>query len=295
MLEVWGRRNIIRFGAGRLVTQPLQADDDTALDVPVSELRRARLATTDDGRIAVLLFFRSPEFVVNGVATEHHPVPLFLEPEVREQAAELVRAVERELLDAQRFSPSRPDFTPPPLEPSPHGPMRRDVTWAAQRMRSTAHTLREITAVQTIARPDEYVLELAQAGYAGMPGLIAITTVRLLFVSAATVHELPVAALDRAEVVDPPAPGVVATLRVRAHSTVLEFIDWVPMDFARFAEALRLACEVQHVDGSVVAARPSSADLFAEWQLLVEHRRLGMVEDEPFQRQAAGILLATTS
>ncbi|WP_405135743.1 hypothetical protein [Nocardia sp. NBC_01388] len=273
------------------MTQPLRSDDDVAVDVAVSELRRIAGASTEDGRIAVLLFFRSPDFVVNGVATQHHPVPVYLEPELREQAEELVRAVRRELLEARRVAIVRPDFTPPPLVPSQHGPMRQDVTWAAQRMRFPGNMIREITALQTLARSDEYVMELAQASYSGAPGLVAITTLRLLFVGA-EVRELPVAAVDRAEVVNPPAPGAPATLKVHAYPTVLEFIDWAPVDFARVATAVHLACEIQHVDGSIALARPASTDLFAEWQLLVERRRLGMVEDEPFHRQAVGIMLA---
>ncbi|WP_067813374.1 hypothetical protein [Nocardia inohanensis] len=292
MLEVWGRRTVIRYGGGRLVTQPLQADDDIALDIPVAELSRIRVAATDDDRIAVLLYFRSPGFVVNGVATEHHPVPIFLEAEQKDRALELVRDVKRELLAARRVLPPRPDFTPPPLVPSAHGPMRSDVTWAAQRMRFAGNSIREITALQTLARSDEYVMELAQAGHCGTPGLIAMTTLRLLFVGAAVVYELPVAAVDGVEVVNPPAQGAVATLRIHAGPTELEFIDWAPVDFERLAAALRLAQEIQHVDGGIAPARPSSLDLFAEWQLLVERRRLGMVEEEPFQRQALGILVA---
>ncbi|MVU80359.1 hypothetical protein GPX89_24305 [Nocardia sp. ET3-3] len=290
MLEVWGRGVAIRYGNGRLVTQPLRADDEVALDVPVSELHRIRVATTDDDRIAVLLYFRSPEFPMNGVPTQRHPVPIFLEPELRPQATELVRAVEGELLEARRLHPRRPDLTPPPLLPSPHGPMRQDVTAAARRMRFIGHTTHLITALQTLAGPDEFVLELAQATHSGTPGLIAITTQRFLFVGADAVHELPIAAIDRAEVTPPPAPRAVATLRLRAYPTTLEFVDWVAEDFARLAQAVQLACDVAHVDGSILPARPSSADLFAEWQLLVERRRLGMVEDEAFQRQAFGIM-----
>ncbi|MGW4246547.1 hypothetical protein [Nocardia sp. NPDC004722] len=292
MLEVWGRRTVIRFGDGRLVTQPLQADDETALEVPISVLRRTRVATTDDGRIAVLLYFHSPEFVVNGVATQHHPVPVFLEPELREQAAELVRAVERELLDARRVQPPRPDLTPPPLESSPHGPMRRDVTEAARRMRFTGHVTHRITALQTLARPDEFVLELAQATYAGIPGLLAATTLRLLFLGTEAIHELPIAVVDRAEVTPPSAPGTVATLRIHAFPATHDFIDWEAADFARLAEGLRLACEIEQLDGSIGPVRPSAVELFAQWQLLTERRKLGMVEDEAFQRQALGIMLA---
>lgn len=293
VLEVWGQRTAVRFGGGRLVTQPLGVEDDVAVDVGVADLRRIALAEMEDGRIAVLLYFRTPEFVVNGVATQHHPVPVFLEPELRERAVELVRAVQKELLEARRVVGVRPDFTPPALVPSANGPMRQDVTWAAQRMRFSGNMIREISALQTLARADEYVMEIAQSAYGGAPGLVAITTLRFLFIGADSVSELPVAAIDRAEVVDPPAPGAVATLKIHAYPDVLEFIDWAPVDFARVATAVRLACEIQQVDGSIAPSRPSTADLLTEWQLLVERRRLGMVEDDAFQRQAIGIMIAT--
>lgn len=290
MIEVWGTRVAVRYADGRLVTTPLRADNEAALDIAVAELSKIALATTDDDQLALLLFFRSARIGADGTAADRHPVPVFLETEVRVQAQVLVRAVERELVGLRRVFPPRPDLTPPPLVSGPQGTQRADVSAAAARMRNAGNAVREIEILHGCARPDEYVLELAQAGHEGAPGLVAITTLRLLFVSAWAVYELPVAVVTGAEVRT--APGQVVTLRISGAGTELDFLDWEPDDFGRVTEALRLACEIEHVDGSIAASLPSSADLFGEWQLLVERRKLGMVADEPFRRQAVGIMLA---
>lgn len=290
MIEVWGTRVAVRYAGGRLVTTPLRADNEAALDVAVAELSKIALATTDDDQLAMLLFFRSARIGADGTAADRHPVPVFLETGVRVQAQVLVRAVERDLVGLRRVFPPRPDLTPPAPVPGPNGARRPDVAAAAARMRNAGNSVREIEILHGCVRPDEYVLELAQAGHEGAPGLVAITTLRLLFVSAWAVYELPVAVVTGAEVRT--VPGQVVTLRISGAGTELDFLDWEPDDFGRVAEALRLACEIEHVDGSIASALPSSADLFGEWQLLVERRKLGMVADEPFRRQAVGIMLA---
>ncbi|MEV0333561.1 hypothetical protein [Nocardia sp. NPDC050717] len=272
------------------MTTPLRANNEAALDIAVAELSKIALATTDDDQLALLLFFRSARVGADETAADRHPVPVFLETGVRVQAQVLVRAVERELVGLRRVFPPRPDLTPPPAVPGPNGAQRADVSAAAARMRNAGNSVREIEILHGCARPDEYVLELAQAGHEGAPGLVAITTLRLLFVSAWAVYELPVAVVTGAEVRT--APGQVVTLRIAGAGTELDFLDWEPDDFGRVTEALRLACEIEHVDGSIAASLPSSADLFGEWQLLVERRKLGMVADEPFRRQAVGIMLA---
>ncbi|MEU4647874.1 hypothetical protein [Nocardia fluminea] len=289
LIEVWGARVAVRYANGRLVTTPLRADNEIALDVGVAELGRIALANTEDGQMALLLFFRSAQFVVNGAPTDRHPVPVFLETGLREQAQALIRAVERDLVSLRRVFPPRPNLVPPQSVQGPNGPQRPDVTAAARRMRHAGNSLREIDILHSCTRPDEYVLELAQAGHEGAPGLVAITTLRLLFVSAWAVYEFPVSVLTGAEVLR--APGQVVTLRVSGAGTDLDFVDWEPADFTRITEAVRLACEIEHVDGSIAQSMPCSADLFGEWQLLVERRKLGMVDDDPFRRQAVGIML----
>ncbi|WP_446226178.1 hypothetical protein ACTWPB_14630 [Nocardia sp. IBHARD005] len=289
VIEVWGARVAVRYADGRLVTTPLRADNEIALDVGVAELGRIALATTEDGQMALLLFFRSAQFVVNGAPTDRHPVPVFLETDLREQAQALIRAVERDLVSLRRVFPPRPNLVPPQAVQAPNGRHRPDVTAAARRMRHAGNSVREIDILHSCARPDEYVLELAQAGHEGAPGLVAITTVRLLFVSAWAVYEFPVSVLTGAEVRT--EPGQVATLRISGAGTDLDFVDWEPADFTRITEAVGLACEIEHVDGSIAQSMPCSADLFGEWQLLVERRKLGMVDDDPFRRQAVGIML----
>ncbi|MGY0501023.1 hypothetical protein ACWZHB_21270 [Nocardia sp. FBN12] len=287
VIEVWGARVAVRYADGRLVTTPLRADNEIGLDVGVAELGRVALATTEDGQMALLLFFRSAQFVVDGAPTERHPVPVFLETGLREQAQTLIRAVERDLVSLRRVFPPRPNLVPPQSVHGANGRQRPDVTAAAYRMRHAGNSLREIDILHRCARPDEYVLELAQAGHEGAPGLVAITTLRLLFVSAWAVYEFPVSVLSGAEVIS----GQVATLRISGAGADLDFVDWEPADFTRITEAVQLACEIEHVDGSIAATMPSSADLFGEWQLLVERRKLGMVDDDPFRRQAVGIML----
>jgi hypothetical protein len=227
------------------------------------------------------------------VTTQHHPVPVFLEPTLRDQARTLVRAVAADLLEQRRIVRPRPNLTAPRPVPGRTGPVRPDAARAADRMQHAGNMIREITALHAYARPDEYVLEMAQATYSGTPGLVVITSLRLLFIAVGSTHELPVATLDRVEVLL--VPGVVATLRISDSLIELEFAGRHGADFERFARATRLICEMTHVDGSIAPARPNSVDLFGEWQLLMERRQLGMIEDDPFARQAVGILLATQS
>ncbi|MBO0852420.1 MAG: hypothetical protein J2P18_01470 [Nocardia sp.] len=290
MFEVWGRRTAVRYADGRITTTPLGVDDDRAIDVRVSDLREACVAESDAGDLMILLYFRSPEKAVNGVANRRNPTVVLLEPEVTQHAVSLVRAVSDDLLEMRRIVRQRPDLTPPQSVPGPYGPIRPDVAAAAERIRIPGDIGREIAAMHAYARPDEYVLEGAACGFGGAAGLVVITTLRLLFVSAAATYELPVAAIDRADV--SAMPGSPATLRISDGQTDLEFIAAEGEDLIRVGQATRLACEVEHVDGSIVMARPSSLDLFGEWQLLVERRKLGMVDADQFKWEGVGILRA---
>ncbi|WP_051024992.1 hypothetical protein [Nocardia aobensis] len=290
MLEVWGRRTAVRYADGRITTTPLGVDDDVAMDVRVCDLRDACLAEADSGDLLILLYFRAPDYVIKNVATRRNPATIFLESEVFTQAATLVRAIGDDLLEMRRIVRQRPNLAPPRPVPGQYGPIRPDVSRAAERMRTPELCARELAALHAYARPDEYVLECAPCGHRGAPGLVVITTLRLLFVSAGATYEFPVAALDRTDVAGP--PGSVATLRISDGNTDLEFVSTEAEDLLRVDGAVRLACEIEHVDGSIVMARPSSLDLFGEWQLLVERRKLGMVDTEQFKWEGVGILRA---
>ncbi|WP_227979900.1 hypothetical protein [Nocardia spumae] len=290
VLEVWGRRAAIRYADGRLTTTPLGLDDDVALDIRVRDLRDACLAESDNGDLLVMLYFRTPDYVLAGVPTRRNPATVFLEPEVFTQAATLVRAICDDLLEMRRIVRQRPNLTPPRPVQGQFGPIRPDVARAAERMGAPGLCARELAALHAYARPDEYVLECAAGGHRGAPGLVAVTTLRLLFVSAGATYEMPVAAIDRIDLAAP--PGSVATLGISDGGTDLEFVSTEPEHLLRVSQAARLACEIEHVDGSIVMARPSSLDLFGEWQLLVERRKLGMVEPDQFKWEGVGILRA---
>ncbi|MFC4125229.1 hypothetical protein [Nocardia rhizosphaerae] len=287
MIEVWGARVAVRYSDGRLVTTPLRADDEAAIDIGVAELSRIALAATDGDQLALLLFLRSARAGEDGVPADRHPVPVFLETGVRAEAQVLVRAVERDLIGLRRMFPPRPDLVPPAPVPGPVGPLRPDVTMAARR--SDAAGL-EIEILHGCVHTDEYVLDVGRAAHGGVRGLVAVTTLRLLFMAVSAVYELPLAVVTGAEVRG--APGNPMALHVWGAGTELDFLDWAPGEVGRVGEALRLACEIEHADGSIAPATPTSAELFGEWQLLVERRKLGMVADELFRRQAVGIMLA---
>lgn len=289
MMEIWGKTIAVRYGEGRLVTTPLRADNTVALDFALADLHRARVGVTEDDRLLLLLYPKSGDYVSDGVVMQHHPITVFLETELREQAFALVRAIEIDRLALRVASRPRPDLTPPQPLSTPSGMVRPDVDAAAANLSDAAGSAREITALHARALPDEYVLALARATHADESGLLAMTTSRLLFLSTSVGYELPVAVISGVSIAS--ESGV--TLRISAGPHQVEFTDRERSDFARVAHAVRSACDIDRFDGCVETTRPSSADLFAEWQLLLERRKLGMVADEIFQRQAAGIMLAT--
>ncbi|NKY48886.1 hypothetical protein [Nocardia vermiculata] len=280
----------VRYTGGRVVTTPLSVDDRIALDIRVCDLRDVCLVESDSGDLLLLLYFRAPDYRVGGVPTRRGPATVVLEPELLPQAAALVRAIEDELLEMRRIVRRRPNLTPPRPVPGRYGPVRPDVARAAVRMGTPGVCGAEVAALHAYARADEYVLECAPCGYRGTSGLVVITTLRLLFVGPGTGYEFPVAAIDRIDLAAP--PGAVATMRISDGDSELDFLSADSANLARVTDAVRLACEMEHVDGSIVMARPSSLDLFGEWQLLVERRDLGMVDPEQFKWEGAGILRA---
>jgi hypothetical protein len=136
------------------------------------------------------------------------------------------------------------------------------------------------------------VLEIAGAAFRGGAGLVVATTTRLLFVSAHAVFELPLEALEWVQVVW--KPGLVWVLQVADGGPGLEFNARARDDLDRVAAAARHACQLQRAVGAIAPRSPSAADLFTEWQTLLERRQLGMVTGEDFERQAVGLLLAVS-
>jgi hypothetical protein len=294
VLELWGSTAAVRYADGRVVVSPLSADDDRSLDAALGDLHRVMLGLTDEGEGVLLLHLRSPEFPVGGAPNLRCPVSVHVGPDGLEAAKALVTAINADLLELRRVPPAGPLPTPPAAVPSPQGPRHPDVDAAGGRMRHgdrrSGGLISKVHA-QCEAEPGS-VLEMASAAFRGGTGLVVATTTRLLFVSARAVFELPLQALEWVQVVW--KPGLVWVLQVADGGSGLEFNARDRDDFDRVAAAVRHACQLQRAVGAIAPRSPSAADLFAEWQTLLERRQLGMVTDEEFERQAVGLLLAVS-
>lgn len=292
MLELWGSTAAVRYADGRVVVAPLSAEDDKSLDAALDDLHRVMLGLTNEGEGVLLVHLRSPEFPVGGAPNLRCPVSVHVGADGLEAAKALVTAINADLLELRRVPPSRPLPTSPGATASPQGPHRPDVEAAAGRMRHgdrrSGGLIGKVHA-QCEAEPG-CVLEMASVAFRGGTGLVVATTTRLLFVSARAVFELPLDALEWVQVVW--KPGLMWVLQVADGGSGLEFNTRDRDDLDRVAAGVRHACELQRAVGAIVPRWPSGADLFTEWQTLLERRQLGMVTDEEFERQAIGLLLA---
>jgi hypothetical protein len=294
MLELWGPTAAVRYADGRLVVSPLRADDDNKVDAALADLLRVMLGLSDDGDGMLLLHLRSPEFPVGGAPNLRCPVSVRVGADGLEAAKALVTTINADLLELRRVRPAeRPPVAPAPVE-SPQGPRRPDVDAAADRMRHSGRRSGGlISKVHAVCQAEPgCVLEIAGAGFRGGTGVVGATTTRLLFVSEHAAQELPLEALEWVQVTWRPAAFWV--LQIADGGRGLEFTAQRRDDFDRVAAAVRYSCELQRAVGAIGPPWPSAADLFTEWQTLLERHQLGMVPDEQFERQAFGLLLAVS-
>lgn len=280
------------YDGGRLTVARPEAPDERFIDVDVSALLKLRLSYAEPSEhaessdeIDIWIHFRSADFVVNGVRSERQPYRVTVNADQLDEAKALANAVNGDLLDVRRVGRQPSDLTVPLPVPGRRGPERADVTQAADRLHLRQRTARAIGAMHLYARPDEYVLELAFGVYGSAEGLLAITTVRLLFISSEKTLEFPVAGLGGAE-----ATG--GALKVADGFLGLHFTGGHYQDFERFAFAVTFAATRMATEGRAQAVSPSPVELFAEWQLLLERRGLRMVPDDEYHRQGSGILMA---
>jgi hypothetical protein len=294
VLELWGSTAAVRYADGRLVVSPLRAEDDNKVDAALADLHAVMLALNDEGDGVLLLHLRSPEFPVGGVPNLRCPVSVHVGADGLGAAKTLVTTINADLLELRRARPAdRPPAAPAPV-PSPDGPRRPDVDAAADRMRHSGRRSGGlISKVHALCQAEPgCVLEIARAGFRGIAGLVVATTTRLLFVSERTAHELPLEAIEWVQVMW--RPGALWVLQVADGGPGLEFTAQGREDFDRVTAAVRYSCELQRAVGVIGPPSPSAADLFTEWQTLLERRQLGMVPDEQFERQAIGLLLAVS-
>ncbi len=294
MVELWGSTAAVRYADGRLIVSPLSAENDNKVDAALADVHAAMLGLSDDDEGVLLFHLRSPEFLVGGVPNLRCPVSVHVRADGLEAAKALLTSINADLLELRRLRPADRPPAPPALAPSPQGPVRPDVNAAARRMRHgdrRSGVLIGCVHAQCQTEPG-CVLEIAHAGFRGVAGMVVATTTRLMFVREHAAHELPLEALEFVQVTWRPALQWV--LWIGDGGAGLEFTAQRRDDFDRVAAALGYSCELQRTAGAIAARSPSAADLFAEWQTLLERRQLGMVPDEQFERQAVGLLLAVS-
>jgi hypothetical protein len=129
----------------------------------------------------------------------------------------------------------------------------------------------------------------------GGRGLLAVTTGRMLFLpfgaDSRRAYEIPVPALISAQLTDDTAADSGAYgVDVSDGNLTLHFTSTDRADTDRVIGALTFAIQRESADGAVAAPDPGVAQLYSEWELLVERHSLGMVDDAQFQRYGRGIL-----
>lgn len=297
---------ILRHGGGRLQVLRPGADGERVLDVPVSDLLKVRLNRRADDAVVIEIYLRYPTPVLTGVPADRTPLPVLIAEHDMPTATVIVERINAQILTTQRVDMSVPDLTPPAPAWGKSGPTRADVDRAVRRMAPRRETRSAIGALHRMVGPEEFALETALAT-ARPPvgrgrGLLAVTTERLLFLSVGTgsryAYEVPVAALLSArpseEEPDEPDPGVQAPdeygIDIFDGNRTVSFTGADRADTERVIGALNFAIQREAADGAVAPPDPGVAQLYSEWELLVERHSLGMVDDSQFQRYGRGIL-----
>ncbi|WP_332839085.1 hypothetical protein [Nocardia bovistercoris] len=275
------------------------------LDVPVTDLLKVRLSRRADDAVVIEIYLRYPTPVLTGVPADRTPLPVLIAEHDVPAAAEIVERINSQILAGQRIDVTAPDLNPPAPTWAESGPTRADVERAAQRMSQRRDTGGAVTALNRYVTAEEYVLEtavaIAHSPVGGGLGLLAATTERLLFISLDPddpfAHELPIPAVLWARTTEgaPSAPGEVGArgqsgMDVHDGNITLHFSGAERADIDRVTCAVNFAVRRDSADGAAGPADPGVAQLYSEWELLVERHSLGMVDDAQFQRYGRGIL-----
>ncbi|MFI2559028.1 hypothetical protein [Nocardia farcinica] len=300
---------IVRHGGGRLVVLRPGGEGDEGervLDVPIGDLLKVRLSRRADDAVVIEIYLRYPTPVLTGVPADRTPLPVLIAEHDVPAASRIVERINDQILTAQRVDIAAPDLDPPAPVWTADGPTRGDVDRAVSRMTRHEEAADAVAALHHYVLGDEYVLETAVA--TALPpagtgtGLLAATTGRVLFVALGPdesyAYELPVTAVLWAHWSEtaPTAPGEIGADRGRSCVEVhdgnrtLCFTGVDRADMERVAFAVNFAVRREAVDGATGPADPGVAQLYAEWELLVERHSLGMVDDVQFQRYGRGIL-----
>jgi hypothetical protein len=281
-------------------------DGERVLDVPVTDLLKVRLNRRADDAVVIEIYLRYPTPVLTGVPADRTPLPVLIAEHDVPAATEMVDRINGQILASQRIDVAAPDLKPPAPTWGSAGPTRADVDRAVRRMAPKGEAKSAIAALHRYVTADEYVLEtaitVAHPPAGNGPGLLAATTGRLLFISIGAgsryAHELPIPAVLWARTTEGAAvaPGEIGAVRgetgidVHDGNVTLHFAGSDRADTERVTCAVNFAVRRDSADGAAGPADPGVAQLYSEWELLVERHSLGMVDDAQFQRYGRGIL-----
>jgi hypothetical protein len=281
-------------------------DGERVLDVPVTDLLKVRLNRRADDAVVIEIYLRYPTPVLTGVPADRTPLPVLIAEHDVPAATEMVDRINGQILASQRIDVAAPDLKPPAPTWGRTGPTRADVDRAVRRMAPKGEAKSAIAALHRYVTADEYVLEtaitVAHPPAGNGPGLLAATTGRLLFISIGVgsryAHELPIPAVLWARTTEGAAvaPGEIGAVRgetgidVHDGNVTLHFAGSDRADTERVTCAVNFAVRRDSADGAAGPADPGVAQLYSEWELLVERHSLGMVDDAQFQRYGRGIL-----
>ena len=294
-MELLGFDVVLTYAAGELVVRELGGDGRERVRARAADVLGVEIAVfaeLPDGagepvphHVGVRLSFCSGDLLVDGEPCRRLPLTLDLPLSVLDAAEELADAVRRDQRESRRIAAPRPG----PLAPTRHAALRDDLLAADGRTLQPGFLGDALAVVDGLLRPQEAVLELAP-----VPPTMAllVTTERVLLVAPGpqgAAHELPLAGVDGFRT-ERDAYGQPSTVVVDDGVGGLRFHGLHPLDAPRLVAAGNAAVWADKVDGTLAPLTPSSADLFREWQLLVERHRLGMVPTEDYQRLGAAIL-----
>ncbi len=285
-MDVRGRNESARYSDGWLT---IVANESSQLitDALLGDLAKVVVVRLSSDEPGLAFHFKSPDFLVDGVPAGRVPLVIALPQESRTSAQAFADTIAADLLAARRVDPTvDARMIGPP--PHPSRVWRSDVAFAFERLDYRRDAKYPAAELHRLDGP-ESVLALAVAEYDDTIGVVAATSQRLLFAApGADTLELPVTAIESAAASDE-LPSALPTLTVSNGGTTYRFTNGNRDDLERVADALRAAIGHYVEDAAIYPDSPTSADLFAEWQIL--HTRRAQYSDREFRRHLTGILL----
>ena len=256
----------------------------------------------DDGEQVLVLdiVMRDPDFDPGQGPMEWAPLRIPFPLEATDDVRALRSAIHAGSARRRVADPVGPDpvpATPPPPHPDHPNTPRADLAAAIDRM---AHRDAPSTAalhhLRHYPRPDEVFLEVMAATHANMPGVLAVTTTRVLFAhdsaKTAVAHEFPVDAIQSVEGVanDGERPSAVKIVVTSPDDWFLGVGNCHWQDVERFTAALRWAIGRRRKVGATLPSEPGPTEAFRMWEELTLAAKAGTIGAEEHDAKMSGVL-----